>query len=201
MDRNGINSIGNANTNQPNNLTGTQTNNPLDFFQLVNDFPIAFLTFNFITNENETEELPNFYNSLNGLESIINAITTEAIINNSFEEYVPPTNNKATEDEIRQTLGSYRKIADSSETSECPICFDNYKAGEYFRKLPCAHIFHKKCVDKWFKESSFSCPICRTDFHEQKKCPENSNNTPENSNTQLENSNPSINEHSEQRTD
>lgn len=147
--------INNVNNNNP------QEQNQLELLQF--DFPVAFLTFNFITDG----ELPGFYNSLNSLESIINAITTEAVINNSFEDYVPPTNNKATEEEIREMLGSYRKVSDPSET-ECPICFDNYKTGEYFRKLPCEHLFHKKCVDKWFKETSFSCPICRTDFHKSK---------------------------------
>ena len=47
---------------------------------------------------------------------------------------------------------------------ECLICCDNYKIYEYKRILPkCSHIFHKKCIDKWFKKNS-TCPICRHDY-------------------------------------
>lgn len=65
----------------------------------------------------------------------------------------------------------------------CPICLENIEAGliskqiiyeilnkaidsNYIntncdlKKLKCNHIFHKKCIDKWFKKHK-KCPICR----------------------------------------
>ena len=69
-------------------------------------------------------------------------------------------------------LPPYKKITETSveenseknfASSDCSICIEEFKKGEYFRKLPiCSHIFHKKCIDKWFTmDKHMSCPICR----------------------------------------
>ena len=42
---------------------------------------------------------------------------------------------------------------------DCSICFDEIKE-EDKQKLNCVHIFHEKCIDKWFKRSH-QCPLCR----------------------------------------
>ena len=63
-------------------------------------------------------------------------------------------------------LNKYRKIVNVPE-NKCPICLDEFKLGEYFRELQlCNHIFHKKCIDKWFLADVFNmnCPICRTSY-------------------------------------
>lgn len=70
---------------------------------------------------------------------------------------------KATPDMIKG-LGSYRRIKenDSLLHEECVICSDIYQKDEGIRELPtCNHVFHKKCIDRWFKEGSVFCPICR----------------------------------------
>lgn len=65
-------------------------------------------------------------------------------------------------------LPKYQKIKDTSDTifstSICSICQDNFTKGEYFRELPiCKHIYHKKCIDKWFStDFEMRCPMCRT---------------------------------------
>lgn len=43
---------------------------------------------------------------------------------------------------------------------DCAICLDGFKAKQRCRELPCGHIFHKKCVDRWLKKNP-RCPICR----------------------------------------
>jgi len=69
---------------------------------------------------------------------------------------------KATRDMINN-LGSYRRVkkGDVNIDKECVICKCNYEENEGVRLLPCGHLFHKKCIDKWFIEGSVHCPICR----------------------------------------
>ena len=57
-------------------------------------------------------------------------------------------------------IGKYKKVKDHTHP-DCPICLDDLKPGEYYRKLGCTHTFHKKCIDNWFKKDHSDCPMCR----------------------------------------
>jgi hypothetical protein len=63
-------------------------------------------------------------------------------------------------------LPPYKKLTNFNVSNDvCPICFEHFKVGEYFRELPiCKHIYHKKCIDKWFYKDikNMKCPLCRT---------------------------------------
>ncbi|XP_060105174.1 E3 ubiquitin-protein ligase ZNRF3 [Heteronotia binoei] len=56
----------------------------------------------------------------------------------------------------------------SSSTSDCAICLEKYVDGEELRVIPCAHRFHRKCVDPWLLQHH-TCPHCRHNIIEQKK--------------------------------
>lgn len=74
---------------------------------------------------------------------------------------------KSIYNQLKNRLEHYKKIKgnDNILDKECPICLEKYKIGEYKRKLHfCNHIFHKKCIDKWFI-NNIKCPICRTDYY------------------------------------
>lgn len=48
---------------------------------------------------------------------------------------------------------------------ECPVCFAPYEEGEELRALPCLHVFHVECIDRWLtsrRASALCCPICHT---------------------------------------
>jgi len=42
----------------------------------------------------------------------------------------------------------------------CSICVDDFREEENVLKLPCDHLFHKKCIVPW-SELHNSCPVCR----------------------------------------
>jgi hypothetical protein len=61
-----------------------------------------------------------------------------------------------------KNLGKYKKIKETDKfDGPCPICMDDFCRGEYQRTLECTHVFHKKCIDKWFKKDKNDCPMCR----------------------------------------
>jgi hypothetical protein len=49
----------------------------------------------------------------------------------------------------------------SSDTDEgCTICIQEYEDRDVLRYLPCGHIYHAMCVDKWLRLKG-QCPACR----------------------------------------
>lgn len=52
------------------------------------------------------------------------------------------------------------KSANNLENPECCICLSAYREKDEIRQLPCAHIFHQKCVDQWLRIIS-CCPLCK----------------------------------------
>lgn len=63
----------------------------------------------------------------------------------------------------------------------CAVCLDGFEIGESVRRLPCNHLYHRKCIDpyvlatlpfrvthtddgacdRWLQSSSNACPICK----------------------------------------
>ena len=58
----------------------------------------------------------------------------------------------------------YRKVKETDPLflESCPICIETFCCGEYQRTLECSHVFHKRCIDHWFKKDKDDCPMCRT---------------------------------------
>lgn len=44
----------------------------------------------------------------------------------------------------------------------CCICLAKYANNDELRELPCSHLFHKECVDKWLKINAL-CPLCKNE--------------------------------------
>jgi hypothetical protein len=52
--------------------------------------------------------------------------------------------------------------SDGDDVSECVVCLRKFHGGEEIRTLPCGHVFHKICVDKWILDyENMTCPLCR----------------------------------------
>jgi len=51
--------------------------------------------------------------------------------------------------------------------NNCTICLDNFEDNEKIILLECNHNFHKNCIEKWLKEYSYKCPLCRNESSEK----------------------------------
>ena len=50
-----------------------------------------------------------------------------------------------------------------SQTQICSICQNSFTYNENILILPCKHIFHFQCIDKWLEKNN-TCPIDRKEI-------------------------------------
>eukprot|EP00697_Spironema_sp_BW2_P014589 gnl/Spiro4/5063_TR2524_c0_g1_i2.p1 gnl/Spiro4/5063_TR2524_c0_g1~~gnl/Spiro4/5063_TR2524_c0_g1_i2.p1 ORF type:complete len:204 (-),score=15.58 gnl/Spiro4/5063_TR2524_c0_g1_i2:169-780(-) len=51
-------------------------------------------------------------------------------------------------------------LADNIPNQECSICFENFLKGQVVLRLECLCVFHKNCIETWFKRKrNRVCPL------------------------------------------
>jgi hypothetical protein len=53
-------------------------------------------------------------------------------------------------------------LPEESKEDVCGICIDSLSLNPVVRLLPCTHIFHETCWNRWYPISSGACPRCKT---------------------------------------
>lgn len=83
--------------------------------------------------------------------------------------YIPPQNSQSydhyyvlTKDEFQKI--PYRKTRGSEYEQHCSICLNNYVRNQRLRVLPCEHVYHTKCIERWLTKMCTKCPLCRHDL-------------------------------------
>lgn len=61
--------------------------------------------------------------------------------------------------------GTEKERTISGEDAVCCICLAKYSDNDELRELPCSHLFHTECVDKWLKINAL-CPLCKCEVGE-----------------------------------
>ena len=54
-------------------------------------------------------------------------------------------------------------------SDDCSICLEKYRKNDKCLRLNCSHIFHKRCLNQWFKNridksKELNCPLCRNNL-------------------------------------
>ncbi|KAH7692326.1 Zinc finger RING/FYVE/PHD-type protein [Dioscorea alata] len=47
------------------------------------------------------------------------------------------------------------------DDGDCCVCLSSLAGGAATRKLPCRHLFHRECVNRWLALCQRTCPLCR----------------------------------------
>jgi len=76
------------------------------------------------------------------------------------EMFVTHTRENPVKREVIAALEVIEYKECGSEPDSCSICICNLSTGDKVRNLPCKHLFHQECIDKWFELQSF-CPLCK----------------------------------------
>jgi len=64
------------------------------------------------------------------------------------------------EDVLNRISERRRFDCSSDEPGRCAVCLEDYEDQGWIRTLPCHHLFHSICVDKWLRQSA-QCPTCK----------------------------------------
>ncbi|KAK7402315.1 hypothetical protein VNO78_14488 [Psophocarpus tetragonolobus] len=70
--------------------------------------------------------------------------------------------NAAIDESGILAAGTEKERVISGEDAVCCICLAKYVDDDELRELPCSHVFHVVCVDKWLKINA-SCPLCKSE--------------------------------------
>eukprot|EP01060_Flectonema_neradi_P031720 TRINITY_DN4890_c0_g2_i1.p1 TRINITY_DN4890_c0_g2~~TRINITY_DN4890_c0_g2_i1.p1 ORF type:complete len:186 (+),score=40.40 TRINITY_DN4890_c0_g2_i1:55-612(+) len=49
-----------------------------------------------------------------------------------------------------------------TKDTDCQICLSQYTVPATVCELPCGHMFHHSCAEKWLSEYNNFCPLCKT---------------------------------------
>ena len=61
-----------------------------------------------------------------------------------------------------QQRSARRSIPNRQSGQTCSVCMEVIMTDD-LQYLPCAHVFHRECISKWFDRST-TCPVCRTEL-------------------------------------
>jgi len=56
----------------------------------------------------------------------------------------------------------YRRAEEEKENATCSVCLSRVEDGESVKTLPCKHVYHPQCIDRWLERSTM-CPVCKRD--------------------------------------
>ena len=87
-------------------------------------------------------------------------VTNEQEVNRKLLRQLP--SSRFSIDSLCHSISSSGGVDSSNDVydiPQCSICLENFKDGDEFRSLSCAHCYHRKCIDRWLILKS-RCPLC-----------------------------------------
>jgi hypothetical protein len=127
------------------------------------DYAVAIMFQRYIDVRRQRRIQPNYFSSLfSGLLSsffLLPEYTPQVYIQQ------PPT---AFEDvkivcpkEIITNLPEKKYLETDKKFNECIICLEDFNDEDIVKELPCIHVYHINCINKWLSQNSNKCPVCK----------------------------------------
>ncbi len=120
-----------------------------------------------------SDDSSNNNNSINNINININSNNNNIRIQDLEEDLLLDDllNNESINKQDSQAILNYlpnsvikevKKNGDNNNT-KCVICLSDFQVGDNVSTLPCLHIFHNDCLEKWINQQKW-CPICKFDI-------------------------------------
>ncbi|BCS22522.1 putative RING finger domain protein [Aspergillus puulaauensis] len=55
----------------------------------------------------------------------------------------------------------------------CVVCLEPVLRSQEIRELKCLHVFHRECLEKWYLQDHYNCPLCHRAYYNQETRPTN----------------------------
>ena len=77
----------------------------------------------------------------------------------------PQTREQHPVRSFSQLLARYRsKYTGCATEDTCVICLQTFTCDEYITQLPCKHMYHTQCIDRWLGKGTKTCPMCKREI-------------------------------------
>jgi len=120
----------------------------------------------------------NMLNMMNMVGSgLINVNGGIAGLGGNFREFLEPVRVTVSDDEMKMFLVTftYKKECEENQNvaikdqHTCPICQDKFEEEQVTSYIKsCQHMFHNECLQRWLKDFSHKCPVCRLSVDPEK---------------------------------
>ncbi|BAF24035.1 probable E3 ubiquitin-protein ligase XERICO [Oryza sativa Japonica Group] len=54
-----------------------------------------------------------------------------------------------------------RRRGGGAGAADCRVCLARFEPESVVNRLPCGHLFHRACLEKWLDYDHATCPLCR----------------------------------------
>lgn len=72
--------------------------------------------------------------------------------------------------ELAATLAS---CSPTNYAVDSVVCLESVLRCQEIRELKCLHVFHRECLEKWYLQDHFNCPLCHRAYYVQETHPSN----------------------------
>jgi hypothetical protein len=96
------------------------------------------------------------------LDDVLNHLASDDNVQTPFTH--PPRTRHGVPSEVLQRVSTVEVLCHPPTTyTQCAICVEDFVVGDPVRNLPCTHLFHLSCVDRWLTMDTH-CPLCKVDL-------------------------------------
>jgi hypothetical protein len=113
-----------------------------------------------------TSSVPYFQShiEINNLSNLISNIISEELYNLQTEDVIC-TLDESEKDKLKKSILT-EKV--DNKIYDCNVCLEEIELNQEIIELPCEHIYHSECIEKYLNEYNYKCPSCRKEVGKPK---------------------------------